>query len=84
MNTTQAQLANTQRQLEATRAQLAQLEQAGATKQADVAAARTERQAELHARQQADQPTRRVPAATTRAVGSSSRDPDPASGTAHR
>ena len=60
VNTTQTQLANTQRQLEATRVQLAQLEQTGATKQADLAAARAERQAELQARQQADQPTRRV------------------------
>jgi hypothetical protein len=60
LNTTQTQLANTQRQLEAARVQLAQLKQTGATKQADLAAARAERQAELQARQQADQPTRRV------------------------
>ena len=60
VNTTQMQLANTQRQLEAARVQLAQIEQAGATKQADLAAERAERQAELHARQPADQPTRRV------------------------
>jgi len=60
VNTTQTQLANTQRQLGAAHAQRAQHEQAGATKQADWAAARAERQAELHTRQQADQPTRRV------------------------
>jgi hypothetical protein len=60
VNTTQTQLANTQRQLEAARVQLAQYEQAEATKQADWAAARTKRQAELQARQQANQPTRRV------------------------
>jgi hypothetical protein len=60
VKTTQAQLANTQRQLEAARVQRAQLEQAGATKQADLVAARAEHQAELQARQQADQPTRRV------------------------
>ena len=60
VNTTQAQLANTQRQLEAARIQLAQYEQVAATKQADLAAARAERQAELQTRQQADQPTRRV------------------------
>ena len=60
VNTTQTQLANTQRQLDAAHAQLAQHKQAGATKQADWAAARTQRQAELQARQQADQPTRRV------------------------
>jgi hypothetical protein len=60
VNTTQTQLANTQRQLEAARVQLAQLEQAGVTKQVDWAAARAERQAELQARQQTDQPTRRV------------------------
>ena len=60
VNTTQTQLANTQRQLEAARVQLAQHEQAGATKQADLTTARAERQAELQARQQADQPTRRV------------------------
>lgn len=60
VNTTQTQLANTQRQLEAARRQLTQLEQARATKQADLAAARAERQAELETRRQADQPTRRV------------------------
>ena len=41
VNTTQTQLANTQRQLDAAHAQLAQHKQAGATKQADWAAART-------------------------------------------
>jgi hypothetical protein len=60
VNTTQTQLANTQRQLDTAHAQLAQHKQAGATKQADWAAARAERQAELQARQRADQPTRRV------------------------
>lgn len=60
VNTTQTQLAHTQRQLEAARVQLAQHEQVEATKQADLAAARAERQAELRTRQQADQPTRRV------------------------
>jgi hypothetical protein len=60
VNTTQTQLANTQRQLEAARVHLAQYEQAEATKQAGLAAARAERQAELQARQPADQPTRRV------------------------
>ena len=60
VNTTQTQQANTQRQLEAARVQLAQLEQAAATKQANWTTARAERQAELQARQQADQPTRRV------------------------
>jgi len=60
VNTTQTQLANTQRQLEAARVQLAQHEQAGVTKQANLTTARAERQAELPARQQADQPTCRV------------------------
>jgi hypothetical protein len=60
VNTTQSQLDTTQRQLDAARAQLAQHEQRGTVKQAALAAARAERQAELQTRQQADQPTRRV------------------------
>jgi hypothetical protein len=60
VNATQTQLATTQRQLDAGRAQLAQLEQTGAATQADLVAARAERQAELQARQQTGQPTRRM------------------------
>jgi hypothetical protein len=60
VNTTLKQLANTQHQLDTARARLAQLEQAGAAKQAALGAAHAERQAELHARQQASQSTRRV------------------------
>jgi len=60
VNTTQTQLANTQRQLDAARLQLAQYEQVEATHQADLAAARAKCQVELQARQRADQPTRRV------------------------
>jgi hypothetical protein len=60
VNTTQSQLDTTRRQLDTARVQLAQLEQTGAAKQAALTTARAERQAELHARQQAGQPTRRV------------------------
>jgi hypothetical protein len=60
VNTTQSQLDTTQRQLDTARAQLAQLEQTGAAKQAASTTARAERLAELQARRQAGQPTRRV------------------------
>lgn len=60
VNTTQTQLANTQRQLAEVHARLAQYEQTWATQRAALDTARTERQAELHTRQQAAQPTRRV------------------------
>jgi hypothetical protein len=60
VNTTQTQLANTQRQLAEVHARLAQYEQTWATQRAALDTARTERQVELHTRQQAAQPTRRV------------------------
>jgi hypothetical protein len=60
VNTTQSQLDTTQRQLDTACAQLAQLEQTGAAKQAASTTARAERRAELQARRQAGHPTRRV------------------------
>jgi len=60
VNTTLSQLNTTQRQLDTARAQLTQLEQTGAAKQATLTTARAERQAELQARRQAGQPTRRI------------------------
>ena len=60
VNTTQTQLANTQRQLELTRTRLGQQEQTWAAKEAALATAHAERQAELQIRQQAGQPTLRA------------------------